>query len=114
MSDADPAATLERISSELRTFGASDDDARRLLKAVEAVLKLHQPGRVAILGALCERHEAHRHFSITRTEADDVRACPDCTATVYASCTGCPPGVDVEACVIRTAITRALTGDTDA
>jgi hypothetical protein len=36
----DPAAVLDRIASELRTFGASDEDAGRLLNAVEAVLKL--------------------------------------------------------------------------
>jgi hypothetical protein len=40
MSTPDPAAHLDRIASELRTFGASDEDTRRLLKAVEAVLKL--------------------------------------------------------------------------
>lgn len=85
-------------------------DLPLLLGVVEAVLKWHQPGRVAILGSLCERHESHRHFSITRTEADGVRACPDCAATVYASCTGCGPGVSVDACPYRLAITRELTG----
>lgn len=36
----DLTAELDRISAELRTSGASDEDARRLLAAVEAVLKL--------------------------------------------------------------------------
>ena len=80
----------------------------RLVAALEAVLKLHQPGRVMILGALCKRHESHRHFSITSTEADSVRACQDCTATVYRSCTGCGPQVSVDACPNRAAITAAL------
>lgn len=44
MTSPDPAAAeLERIRRELRTFGASDDDEGRLLKAVDAVLELHQP-----------------------------------------------------------------------
>jgi hypothetical protein len=81
----------------------------RLLAALDAVLKLHQPGRVTILGALCKRHENHRHFSITRTEADDVRACPDCVARVYISCAGCGPQVSVDACPVRAAITAELT-----
>lgn len=115
----DPAATLEKIRERAEAaqeymqgdpVPPSLDDVPRLLKAVEAALKFHQPGRMTILGGLCKRHENHRHFSITRTEADAVRACPDCTATVYRSCTGCGPGVDVEACVTRNAITAALAG----
>ena len=39
----DLAAELDRIARELRTFGANGNDAERLLKAVEAVLELHQP-----------------------------------------------------------------------
>lgn len=81
-----------------------------LLAAISDLLKPHQPGRVVVFGATCERHEAHRHFSITGKEADDVRACPDCTATVYISCTGCPNGVSVDACPVRETITSALTG----
>jgi hypothetical protein len=80
-----------------------------LLGAVEAVLKPHQPGRVTIFGHLCKLHKAHRDFSITAREADDVRACPDCTATVYASCAGCGPQVSVNACRAREAIARELT-----
>jgi len=85
----------------------------RLLVAVERVLELHQPGRVKVFGYTCKRHENHRFFSITRTEADDVRACRDCTATVYSSCTGCGPQVSVDACPVREAITAALTGDSE-
>lgn len=79
----------------------------RLLDAVDAVLALHQPGPFAILGHLCKRHEMHRYFSITSTEADHVAACPDCTATVRRSCTGClHTGID--ACAVRVAVSRAL------
>ena len=85
----------------------------RLLAAVERVLELHQPGRVKVFGYTCKRHENHRFFSITRTEADDVRACRDCTATVYSSCTGCGPQVSVDACPVREAVTTALTGDSE-
>ncbi len=88
--------------------------ARRLLAALRAVLEPHKPGRVTILGALCKHHENHRHFSITRTEADDVRACPDCAATVYTSCAGCGPRVSVDACPVRETVTRELTGKEDA
>lgn len=86
-------------------------DVPVLVAAVEAVLKDHQPGRVTVLGSLCERHENHRHFSITATEAADVRACQACAATVYDSCTGCGPQVPVDRCPARNAITRALLGE---
>lgn len=86
------------------------EDIPRLVAAIEAALKPHQPGRVTIYGNLCKLHENHRHFSITRTEADDVRACPDCAATVYPSCTGCGPHVSADACPVREAITTALAG----
>ena len=81
-----------------------------LLAMVEAVLAQHQPGRVVILGGLCARHESHRHFSITGTEAADVTACPDCTASVYDSCTGCGLPVPMDSCPTRAAITRELPG----
>src|ERR1700733_10036168 len=86
------------------------EDTPLLVAAVEAVLAQHQPGRVAIIGVVCKRHEAHRHFSIDAREAADVRACPDCAATVYASCAGCATGVSVDACPVREAITAAMTG----
>jgi hypothetical protein len=81
-----------------------------LLGAVERVLELHQPGRIRVFGYTCEHHEAHRFFSITATEAQAVRDCPACKATVYHSCTGCGTGVSVDACPVREAITAALTG----
>lgn len=96
-------------------LGASQEDVPRLVAAIEAVLAPHQPGRVQILGHLCKHHENHRYFSITSTEADHVRACPDCTATVYTSCAGCGIGMSVDECPVREAITRELakgeTGD---
>ena len=92
------------------TVRASLDDLPSLVAAVEAVLKPHQPGPVTILGALCKRHENHRFFSVTRTEADDVRACPDCAATVWTSCVSCGPQVSADACLVREVITAALAG----
>ena len=84
-----------------------------LLAAIEAVLELHQPGRIKVFGYTCKSHEQHRFFSITSTEAGDVRACGQCTATVYNACTGCGPQVSVDACPVREAITAALTGDSE-
>jgi hypothetical protein len=88
-----------------------NEDVPRLLAAVEAVLEQHRPGRIGILGALCPRHENHRHFSITSMEATDVVACQDCSATVYDSCTGCGPQMRLDSCPARTAISRALLGE---
>jgi hypothetical protein len=119
---ADPTAILAGIKEDLRKAGlllAGEDatllpvmlgrHASSLLGAVEAVLKDHRPGRVVIFGSLCKRHESHRHFSIDAREAADVRACQDCGATVYNSCTGCT-GASWAECPVRLAITRELTG----
>lgn len=123
MADTDQVATYlaevrERAAGEIRSVAYIPGDVRwscndipRLLAAVEAVLKQHQPGRVVILGACCSRHEAHRHFSITSTEAADVSACPECSATVYVSCTGCGVDIPLNSCPARTAISRALLGE---
>ena len=81
-----------------------------LLGALEAVLARHQPGRVMILGSLCREHEAHRHFSITSTEADAVTYCPACMATVYVSCAGCGVPVPLDQCPDRRAISAGLLG----
>jgi hypothetical protein len=78
--------------------------------ALERLLADHQPGRIVILGSLCRRHANYRHFSITATEAEDVRACLLCAATAHASCTGCGGQVSADACPVRGAITRELTG----
>jgi hypothetical protein len=83
-------------------------DVPPLLAAVDRVLKLHQPGARVVLGALCDRHEVCRHFSITATEAAGVMACTDCKADVYQSCTGCGEHVNVEKCPVRTVITGEL------
>lgn len=86
----------------------------RLVAAVERLLKPHQPGRIAILGGLCKRHEAHRYFSITSTEAASVTECPDCTAAAYVSCAGCDDGrgagVALDLCPVRSAISAELLG----
>lgn len=87
-----------------------DRHAPRLLAAVERLLELHRPGRSTILGDLCARHANHRFFSITRTEADAVRDCPDCVATVYSSCAGCGSHMSMDACPVVLIITRELTG----
>ena len=81
----------------------------RLLAIPCALLKAHQPGRFVIAGETCKHHEVHRHFSIDGNEAASVRDCPDCTATVYRQCTGCP--VPVDHCTIRSAIAAALSGE---
>jgi hypothetical protein len=88
-------------------------DSGFLVAAVEAVLAPHQPGRRTVLGSTCKRHDNYRFFSITATEADDVRACPDCSATVFISCAGCGIGMGVDECPVREAITRELTGVKD-
>lgn len=88
-------------------------DASKLADAVEAVLALHGPGRIALVGRLCKRHENHRHFSITSVEAADVVRCPDCTATVYDSCAGCGTQTRLAQCPVRSAITTALLGGSD-
>jgi hypothetical protein len=94
----------------VRGLMESAGDVPRLLAAVEAVLAQHQPGRVLITGALCPRHENHRHFSITGTEAASVRDCPDCAAAVWTSCAGCGPQMPLDSCPARTAISAALLG----
>lgn len=83
----------------------------RTLTALEALAKPHQPGRHVVFGDVCQRHEYHPYFSITALEAADVKACPDCKATVYVSCAGCGPQVSLDACPVRQTITRELTGE---
>lgn len=83
----------------------------RLLAAVEAVRDLHRPGPIVLVGAVCEEHEAYPHFSITNTEADRVRACTACEATVCVSCT-CGY-VDLDRCPHRVAIATALLSKED-
>jgi hypothetical protein len=87
---------------------ASAADVPRLLAVADAVLDLHKPGRVTIVGALCPEHENHRFFSITRTEAADVAACPDCAGAVYETCAGCGTSARLDRCPTREAVSRAL------
>lgn len=89
------------------------DDVLRLLAIPEALLKAHQPGTNVIFGGLCKRHENHRFFSITATEAQDVRDCGDCEAAVDRACTGCVPQVDVRRCPVRALIAAALAPATE-
>jgi hypothetical protein len=104
-----PHVTSLPIGHEgVQTLMASAADVPRLLAAVEAVLARHRAGRIAILGMLCPRHDAHRYFSITHTEAADVAACPQCSATVYDSCAACGPQMRLDSCPVRTAISAAL------
>ena len=83
-------------------------DVYPLLAALEAVLEMHRPGRIAVLGSLCKLHESHRYFSITSTEAAGVVACADCTAAVYESCAGCGTQMRLDRCPARAAIAREL------
>lgn len=107
------SAYLDDAQKRWDTFGEADS-LPRLLKALNAVLAQHQPGRVLITGALCPRHENHRHFSITGTEAASVRDCPDCAAAVWTSCAGCGPQMPLDSCPARTAISAALLGGENA
>jgi hypothetical protein len=84
-------------------------DVPRLLAAVEAVLELHQPGPVLLLGALCKNHAEYRFFSIDSTEQERLRACPDCQAVLRIHCT-CGSG-RFDRCRARVAITSALLGE---
>lgn len=108
------AAYLEEVRADADDEAAgltAERDVPRLLAALEAVLAQHQPGRIAVLGALCSRHKDHRYFSITSTEAADVTACPDCAATVYVSCEGCGLPMRLDSCPARAAISRELSGE---
>jgi hypothetical protein len=106
--------TPDRLTARLdqirrRQAMNNHSDCAALLGAVEAVLKLlHQPGPVVVLGALCKDHRELRHFSITGTEADRLRDCPDCSATVTLSCS-CGHH-DFERCAHRVVITAKLLG----
>ncbi len=106
-----PLAREVRVWDDAVFISAARTAMPRLVAAAEAVLARHGPGRITILGKLCERHESHRFFSITRTEAAGVEACPDCPASVYVSCAGCGPQVRLDSCPDRAAITSALTGE---
>jgi hypothetical protein len=107
-----PTAMALPISSPaVQGLLESAADVPRLLAALDAVLKPHQPGRFVISGALCVRHENHRYFSITQPEADEVIACEACPAAVYISCDGCGPDVPFTSCRTRRRITRALLGE---
>ena len=83
-------------------------EAVAALQGPAAVLNQHRAGRVAVFGDLCARHKDHRHFSITSTEGADVAACPACAATVYTECAGCGPGMRLDTCPARGAISGAL------
>ena len=123
MADSPAPDPVAACLAQIRQHGSSgkyynpallrNEDVPRLLAAVEAVLELHRPGKIVIFGAVCDRHEAHRHFSITALEAADVVACPDCAASVYDSCAGCGPQVRLDQCVTRVAISAALLGKGD-
>jgi hypothetical protein len=81
-------------------------DLRKALTALKAVLAFHQRSRFVLHGALCKDHAVCRDFSITSIEADHVRECPDCSATVSVSCTCGHP--DIERCPHREAIAAEL------
>lgn len=97
------AATIKDTGggSEYDWMAQSLVDVPRMERALRAVLAPHEPGPVTILGALCARHKAHRHFSITAAEAADVEACEGCRATVWVSCDGCGPHVPLASCSVR-------------
>lgn len=111
------AAKLDWLRTILPAVAASPEsfdmeevagDFGRLLAATEAVAALHQPGRFVVLGAVCKEHEAYPNFSITSTEAQHLKDCPACPATVSVSCTCGYP--DLDRCPHRVAITDELLG----
>lgn len=87
------------------------DDVPALAAAVEAVLAPHRPGRIVIMGSLCAAHEAHRHFSITGTEAQAVRDCPECAGEPFVICTGCAGATAFTGCPVRKTVAAALMGE---
>ena len=105
------AAYLADARRRWEAFGEADS-LPALLGAVEALLKPHQPGRIALTGRVCSRHADYCYFSITSAEAAEVQTCQDCAAIVYISCAGCN-GASLDNCPTRRAITTALTGGTD-
>ena len=109
------AASLDRIRAELRTFGASNADAARLLAAVEAVLNLHcrseKPTRTH---NVCGEHARRRPRAAFLPEwRKAVDACPDCTVTEKYVCDCCRhtcPDDDEWPCPTYRAISAALLG----
>jgi hypothetical protein len=104
----DHVGSLPISNPAVRGLMESCADVPRLLAVVEAALAPHEPGRRIVFGSLCDRHETHRFFSITATEAADVTGCPDCTATVYASCRACGDHVRLDSCPVREAVASEL------
>lgn len=106
LADMKERAGFEAACTPAPLGSRSCDDAVLLLAAAERVLALHQPGVFTVAGHLCEQHAVYRHFSIDRTEAEQCRACPDCTATLCVSCTcGLP---DRDRCPTVAAITEEV------
>ena len=112
------AAYLEQARSAAAPFRFSSAPEGRLAgyllhaaAAVEAVLRPHQPGRIVIMGALCAAHEAHRHFSITGTEAQAVRDCPECAGEPFVICTGCAGATAFTDCPVRKVVAVELLGE---
>lgn len=95
MADDQATAKLERIRAELRTFGASDDDAGRLLAALDAVLKLAD----GFNASAADLDDMATRASLRG--ADPMRVTMlEAKAAAYRTC----------AAKVREAITRALTG----
>jgi len=88
----DLTSALDQIRAELRTFGANSADTSRLLKAIEAVLKLADSAKV---------------------KGTTVCGCQDCTTARGNGFTGIhrlqPYMWDLDPAKVREAITRELT-----
>jgi hypothetical protein len=106
MSETTLSAAVRDLRERNLTARFTSRDAARLVAAVEAVLDMHRPGHIKLLGSVCQDHEAFPHFSITSTEADRVRACTACAATVCVTCT-CGY-VEFDRCPHRAAISSAI------
>lgn len=118
------AGTLGEIREVFRapvTFGefhAVTHRARRLLTAVDEVLKLHVrqevPTRCWDLDLRCEKHQWTKHqsygpFEGLRENLLSVRNCPDCTYRERHPCTHCRE--DDWPCPTVQAISSALLAD---
>lgn len=88
-------------------------DVPRLIKAVEAVLKLHRP-QESVVRNICAAHATGPKWRKSSTLAvfrAEVDACPDCRKEDVQVCAHCDCPNDTWPCPTYAAITAALTGE---
>jgi hypothetical protein len=105
MAEPDPAAWVaasrDRLEQDILRLALTEasvasgvhGDLRRALKALDAVLKRHQPKTVTVR-EMCGAHawgtKAGRSVPLGEFQAE-VDACTDCTSRLQVECTGCNP-----------------------